>query len=44
MAVAIPLLAAQITAAMQWILTIHRISSPTDTLENRIPAGQAEMC
>ena len=28
---------------MQWILTIHPIRSPTDTLSNRIPAEQAEI-
>ena len=38
-----PLLASQITAAMQWILSIHRAGGPMDTLLDSIPAGQAEI-
>jgi len=39
-----PVPAAQITAAMQWILPIHCISGPTDNLFVIIPTGQAEIC
>ena len=44
MAATIPLLAAQITATMQWIPLIQCIGDLTDTVSNNIPAGQAGIC
>ena len=35
-----PLLASQITAAMQWILSINLADGPMETLSDRIPLGR----
>ena len=42
----ISLLVAQITAVVQWILSIHciGIGGPNDSLSDNIPTGQVDIC